>query len=132
MPASPGDVVQDSPASSGQEAAVSNGGFADRQPPFTFQDLLNNNKHARSIFVTDDGSIGSGPVMTREGDVLAVFPECDVPFLLRRGDNGENNACWKLVAPVYVDGMVSTAGDGYYTMKDFWATGPDVEEIMLS
>jgi hypothetical protein len=33
---------------------------------------------------------------------------------------------------VYVDNMVSTAGDGYFTMDGFWATHPDVQEIVLS
>jgi hypothetical protein len=131
MPASPGNVVQDRSTPSGQEGAAVNVGSTNRQPALKFQNLLNNNSHARSIFVTEDGSIGSGPVLTKEGDVLCAFPECEIPFLLRRGDGEETDSSWKLVAPVYVDNMVSTAGDGYFTMDGFWATHPDVQEIVL-
>lgn len=131
MPASPCNVYQ-SPPNLGQEKTALNRHSADQQSSYRFQDLLNHNKHSRSLFVTADGSIGSGPVMAEEGDVLCAFPECDVPFLLRREDGQEHDRNWKLVAPVYVDDMVSTEGDGYFTLKDFWATNPDVEEVVLS
>ncbi|KAF3052477.1 hypothetical protein E8E11_010558 [Didymella keratinophila] len=130
MPAPPGVVAPDPPIQEqGKEA--SNERPTAHQSSSTFQCLLDNNKHARSIFVTENGSIGSGPVMTREGDVLCAIPGCEIPFLLRRGDGQENDGSWKLIAPVYVDGMVSTAGDGYFTMDEFWATDPDVQEILL-
>jgi hypothetical protein len=132
MPASPNDVLQVPPTPSGQEGAALNDGSTDRRLSFTFEDLLNNNKHARSIFVTEDGLIGSGPVMTKEGDVLCAIPECEVPFLLRRENGQEIDSSWKLLAPVYVDAMVATVGDGYFTMEYFWATNPDVEEVLLS
>ena len=131
MPAPPGVVAPDPPVQE-QEKEASNERPTAHQSSPTFQGLLNNNKHARSIFVTENGSIGSGPVMTREGDVLCAVPGCEIPFLLRRGDCQENDGSWKLIAPVYVDGMVSTAGDGYFTMDEFWATDPNVQEILLS
>lgn len=131
MPAS-SDISHQNAPRSAHEDVVSDVPSADHLPSLRFKDLLNDNKHPRSLFVTEDGSIGSGPVMTKEGDILCAFPECNVPFLLQSEDSREHGRRWEIVAPVYVEDMVATEGDGYFTMKDFWATNPRVEEIMLS
>ena len=99
---------------------------------YTFEQLLDCNEYPRNLFVTANGSIGSGPIMTAVGDAVCAFPECDVPFLLRHEQAEGHDNTWKLVGPAYVDDMVSTEGDGYFTLKDFWATNPDVEEVVLS
>lgn len=42
---------------------------------------------SRVLFRTEGGYLGIGPLLTRPGDVVAVFPEMQTPFVLRKTRN---------------------------------------------
>lgn len=82
----------------------------------------------RSLFITDLGHIGSGPTMTRVGDVVHAFADCRTLFLLRCEEGG---AGWQLVGPAYVEGITTFGGRYHRHMQAFWDSGPAMEEVVL-
>ena len=59
----------------------------------------------KAFFVTEGGYLGlaSGSEM-RVGDEICLFGGVKVPFLVR--EIGAGRGAWRLVAPVYVEGMM--------------------------
>lgn len=93
------------------------------------------NTSPRNLFVTEHGSIGSGPLATQVGDTVCALPECPFPFLIRPAQCNDENADWILVGPTWVDGMIVFEPDKvpyHYTMREFWETERKMEEIILS
>ena len=87
----------------------------------------------RNLFITTEGSIGSGPPCTRPGDVIHAFEEIDLPVLLRPSHphTGEGEKRWKLVGPAFVSDMITDDGNDKMTLRDFWATEPETEMVVL-
>lgn len=87
----------------------------------------------RNLFITTEGSIGSGPPCTRPGDVIHAFEGVDVPLLLRPSHphTGEDEKRWKLVGPAFVSDMITDDGNDKVTLRDFWATEPENEMVVL-
>ena len=87
----------------------------------------------RNLFITTEGSIGSGPPCTQPGDVIHAFEGVDVPLLLRPShphtDGGEKR--WKLVGPAFVSDMITGTENDYMTLRNFWATEPETEMVVL-
>lgn len=105
-----------------------------QQGPSDLEQLLWNDSH-RNLFVTEHGSIGSGPPATQVGDTVCALPECPYPFLIRPAQCNDENANWILVGPTWVDGMIVYEPDKTpyrYTMREFWETERKMEEIILS
>lgn len=88
----------------------------------------------RSLYITEHGSIGSGPPSTQVGDVLCAFAECPFPFLIRPCQCKNNNAHWEVVGPSWVDDMITWEPENApfeFTLRDFWKTERKMEKIIL-
>jgi hypothetical protein len=59
----------------------------------------------RSAFMTKSGKLGLGPGAVRKGDLLVVLWGGQVPYILRRGTEGE--AWYNFVGECYVDGLMN-------------------------
>lgn len=87
------------------------------------------NDSPRNLFVTETGYVGSGPIMTKVGDRIYAFLGSGVPFALRPWIDGKEQGCWKLVGPVYVEGITSLGGND--DMQTFWDRNFFVQQIDL-
>jgi hypothetical protein len=96
----------------------------------TFEQLIWN-KDPRNLFMTSEGAIGSGPPCTQVGDVVHAIPDLDVPVLLRPDNKNKDQRCWGLVGVAYVDGLNEYEGS-HFTLKKFWATNPEIQEVILT
>jgi hypothetical protein len=57
----------------------------------------------RSIFLTRNGCVGSAPPAMRAGDLVVVLEGGNVPFILRKQNDGD---FYKLVGAAYVNGIM--------------------------
>lgn len=58
----------------------------------------------RSLFVTDDGCIGSGPLGMASGDQVALLRGVAVPMVLRRA--GDQHGTYEVVGPAFLSGCM--------------------------
>jgi hypothetical protein len=59
---------------------------------------------ARTAFITAGGWLGFGPFCMEAGDIVVVFAGADVPFVVRRTQDGSGD--FLLVGEAYVDGLM--------------------------
>ncbi|KAI1120688.1 heterokaryon incompatibility protein-domain-containing protein [Nemania abortiva] len=72
----------------------------------------------RSLFVDSNGYLGSGPLYMKEGDRVALIAGLPVPAILRRVNDGNEDARYYFVGPAFVSGMMtgeSLSGDEQFT-----------------
>jgi len=68
-----------------------------------------------------------------KGDAIHEIPGIEVPVLLRRDHTRAGGTHWKLVGLVYVDTM-NEFGEtlSHFTLASYWATEPELEDIILT
>lgn len=81
----------------------------------------------RNIYVTEQGHVGSGPLITQTGDVVHVFEGCKIPFLLRPASNNELCEQWQLVGSSYVEEITSLGRD----TNTFCDSKPEFHDVVL-
>lgn len=64
---------------------------------------LHESVNSRSLFVTDEGYIGRGPLNIEQGDEVVVLPGCRVPVVARRIEGSEE---YEVVGVAFVYGLM--------------------------
>lgn len=90
------------------------------------------------FFTTRGGHIGTGPVDTKEGDVIALMPGVRTPMILRGSESLVPNR-YKVIGPAFVVGMMAgERWDDHLGLEDrqrvidyLGARGADLPEISL-
>ena len=88
---------------------VDEGGFV-----YSYANILYDTAFLRRGFVSSKGYLGLGPQYTREGDIMVIIFGADMPYILRKLENGQ----YMLIGEAYVHGIM----DG-----EFMQTNPEPE-----
>ncbi|KAH8895997.1 hypothetical protein GQ53DRAFT_743913 [Thozetella sp. PMI_491] len=84
------------------------------EPIWTFFQSHYERSFQQAIFITNEGRLGVGTRLTRQGDVVCIIPGHTNTFLLRPG-GGED---YELVCPAYVQGLMD--GEAVGEDVDAW------------
>lgn len=90
-----------------------------RKSPRAIQSMMDACTHLvrtkRCLFLSAVGDIGTGPVDTRAGDIIAIFQGIAAPLILRKqcSDKGKESAAatavsYKVVGPAFVCGLATS------------------------
>ncbi|PMD36860.1 hypothetical protein L207DRAFT_385789, partial [Hyaloscypha variabilis F] len=60
----------------------------------------------RSFFSTAKGRIGLGPGFVKEGDMVCIFIDGNMPFILRPSISTDENSYYTVLGEAYVDGVM--------------------------
>ena len=59
------------------------------------------------LFLTTSGRLGNARLGVQTGDLVALFPGCSIPFIIRPVDDVAGQRAFKLVSPCYVHGIMN-------------------------
>ncbi|RMX71150.1 hypothetical protein D0869_15926 [Hortaea werneckii] len=85
--------------------------------------LLQQRVICAQLFLTTSGRLGNARIGVRTGDLVALFPGCSIPFIIRPVDDVAGHRTFKLISPCYVNGMM----DGEAFWDAFIAKANSVE-----
>ncbi|KAI7411801.1 hypothetical protein KC336_g11910 [Hortaea werneckii] len=58
------------------------------------------------LFLTAKGRLGNAQTGVQAGDLVTLFPDCSMPFILRPVKDGAEQQSFKLISPCYIHGIM--------------------------
>ncbi|KAI6859327.1 hypothetical protein D0864_00034 [Hortaea werneckii] len=58
------------------------------------------------LFLTAKGRLGNAKTGVQAGDLVTLFPDCSMPFILRPAEDGAKQKSFKLISPCYIHGIM--------------------------
>ncbi|RMY89889.1 hypothetical protein D0861_03957 [Hortaea werneckii] len=76
------------------------------------------------LFLTAKGRLGNAQTGLQAGDLVTLFPDCSMPFILRPVKDGAEQQSFKLISPCYIHGIM----DGEALWDAFMAKADPAEK----